>query len=771
MVQLNLRKKLIFVFMGIGLIPLSVVSFYSYFRSSKSLEEAAYTKLDAVRAAKGNEVTRYFETIRDQMLTFSESTMTIEAMREFKASFRTFREDNRISQDQVKTMADELSTYYTNDFTHEYKKQNGVEPNALAFFNQLDEDSLALQYYYIQANRNPLGSKHLLQRANDSSRYSQLHAKYHPIIKSFLEKFGYYDIFLVDPETGDIVYTVFKELDFSTSLIDGPYAQTTFGEVFRQVNDSTSKDVTILVDYKRYSPSYEAPASFIGSPIYDGKDKIGVALFQMPINRLNQIMAERSGMGETGETYLVGPEFLMRSDSFHKPDSHSVVNSFRNEKDGKVKTAASVAALEGQSGHTIDKNYAGDYVLSSYSPLEVLGLKWALIAEVHSEEAFGPIYSLRFWLLIVGILSSIAIVAIGFFMSRTIADPILKIASDLTRGLLKVEGISKQISSSSQELSDTTTKQSSAIEETVSSMEEMESMLKQTSHNADETMRLSEEGQRNARHGQDVISNMVVAMDDIQQSNSKLERIVKVIAEIREKTRIINDIVSETRLLSFNASIEAARAGVHGKGFAVVAEEVGNLAAMSGKAAEEIRTLLETSTGEVSSVVTSTQERVNVAKKISQDCERAFRETSEGLNKIVSSIQSINSATKEQETGIQQTNQAMSEMESITQQNSANSQVLAKQAADLEVGSINLKDSIIELKTIVLGGGDNTSIKRKKKNNNKLSKSDENLLSTVEHSSSNHSLAGKENSEEEEISETDEELTIERSDERWKEAS
>ncbi len=131
-----------------------------------------------------------------------------------------------------------------------------------------------------------------------------------------------------------------------------------------------------------------------------------------------------------------------------------------------------------------------------------------------------------------------------------------------------------------------------------------------------------------------MIHRLGTAMDEISQANTKLQSIVSLIEEIRNKTKVINDIVFETRLLSFNASIEAARAGVHGKGFAVVAEEVGKLASMSGKAADEIRALLETSTQEVDRAVKQTSDRVSLGKTASSECQAAFGDMYGTLEKI-----------------------------------------------------------------------------------------------------------------------------------------
>jgi methyl-accepting chemotaxis protein len=357
-----------------------------------TLRKEAFEKLTAVREVKRQAVERYFQTINDQVITFSEDRMVVDAMRQFRNSFHNYRDENNWTSDNIESMRRKLRTYYSQEFSTEYRNRNDSRsPDTERWFTRLDDDTIALQYQYIRANPHPLGSKHLLDHPGDASRYSQLHARYHPIIRSYLEKFGYYDIFLVDADSGDIVYSVFKELDYSTSLIDGPYARTNFGEAFRKANSASSKDAVILVDYARYAPSYEAPASFIASPIYDGKKKIGVAMFQMPIDRLNAIMTERAGLGKTGETYLVGADRLMRSNAFLDPKHHSVEASFKHPEKGKVETVAAKAALGGKTGAQVINDYNGNPVLSAYTPVNVGGLIWGLLAEIDVAEAFSPV--------------------------------------------------------------------------------------------------------------------------------------------------------------------------------------------------------------------------------------------------------------------------------------------------------------------------------------------------------------------------------------------
>ena len=355
------------------------------------LRQEAFEKLIAVREVKKAATERYFQQIHDQILTFSEDEMVVSGMKQFSQTFRQFRTQNNIDAEKIKTLKKELSSYYGGEFSTEYASQNnGTSPKADTLFEQLDDDSLALQYYYIRANQNPLGSKHLLDRPDDSSEYSKAHAKIHPIIRSYLEKFGYYDIFLVDCETGDIVYSVFKELDYSTSLKDGPYAKTNFGEAFRRANEAINHNEVVLVDYACYLPSYEAPASFIASPIYDGDKKVGVAMFQMPIDRLNEILSERAGLGQTGETYLVGSDHLMRSDSYLDQENHTVSASFKNPDQGAVVTDAVKAALTGETGAKVIIDYNGNPVLSAYAPVNLHGFQWAICAEIDVAEAFCP---------------------------------------------------------------------------------------------------------------------------------------------------------------------------------------------------------------------------------------------------------------------------------------------------------------------------------------------------------------------------------------------
>ncbi len=307
------------------------------------------------------------------------------------------------------------------------------------------------------------------------------------------------------------------------------------------------------------------------------------------------------------------------------------------------------------------------------------------------------------WLLVASLLTLIGInIFVQKYLSQLV-ERFVKISSNLSQEAVKLRKFASTIQESSHSFSGQVSEQASAIEETVASMEEMTSMLNQTSGQAQMSLKTSEESYQASVESQKTFNQMASSMQEIQASNRKLDQIISLIEEIKSKTKIINDIVFETRLLSFNASIEAARAGTHGKGFAVVAEEVGKLALMSGKAADEIQNLLENSTSEVRQVVLEVNEKVKSGKVVADRCEDEFEKVGHSLQKISESARMIAHAVREQETGVRQTNAAMNSIEQVVQQNSGGAEKLARQGESLLQLAENLNQAMGQLNRIVQG--------------------------------------------------------------------
>jgi methyl-accepting chemotaxis protein len=278
-----------------------------------------------------------------------------------------------------------------------------------AAWDDLEGDRTAtLHRLYIHDNPFPTAERDNLETAGDDSEYSRVHERYHFWLRSFLLHRGVYDTFLINAE-GDLVYTSFKELDYATNLLTGKWQNTDLGNAFRAARDNQFPSYVAFFDFAPYAPSYDAPASFIASPVLDDAgDFLGVLAFQLPSDRINAIMQVTAGMGETGETYIVGPDLLMRSDSRFSEQSTTLKTT--------VDTLTARLALEGKRGYQITDDYRGIPVLSAYGPLEFEKTLWAVLAEIDDAEAEQPIGRIRnravVWGTGAGLLAALAIALI-----------------------------------------------------------------------------------------------------------------------------------------------------------------------------------------------------------------------------------------------------------------------------------------------------------------------------------------------------------------------
>jgi PAS domain S-box-containing protein len=428
----------------------------------ESTEQQAFDKLTAVREMKGQQTEDYFLQIRNQITTFSESRMIIEAMREFKSDFNKIHKDMDIRGDQMKAVDGRLMAYYRKEFLPKLNI-NAVADVPMESYWPFSRSARLLQDLYIASNPNSAKNRYRLDSAEDGSAYSATHALYHPIIRSYLEKFGYYDIFLIDDLSGSIVYSVFKEADFGTSLKNGPYKDSGFANAFKEARDFTESEMVSLADFEPYRPSYNDRAAFITSPIFDGDEKIGVLAFQFPVDKINDIMTNHNGwadvgLGETGETYIVGEDMTLRNQSrFLIEDRENylqmivdigtppeIVERIANHNNSiglqAVDTPGTQAALSGQSGTALFLDYRGVPVLSSYRPLNLGDLKWVIMSEIDEAEAFVAFDELRDRMIMVASIILALTVYLSYILSLSLTRPIRfleQAAKSLTSGNLE----------------------------------------------------------------------------------------------------------------------------------------------------------------------------------------------------------------------------------------------------------------------------------------------------------------------------------------------
>jgi methyl-accepting chemotaxis protein len=325
-IRISIKLPAVIVLLSIASATATAVVAYDQARTELTSESK--NKLTALAAARKSAISDYLGSIRSDLRFMASNHTVIDGLNAFNASFKKF----------------------------------GANAGT------------ALQKLYITDNPNKTGEKEKLDFAADGSTYSQAHKKYHPWMRQFLQERGYYDVFLFDLN-GDLVYTVFKELDYATNVITGKWKDSDLGKAFRAAKSVAKPDGQSYFDFKPYAPSFGAPAAFISQPVFENGKLSGVLVFQMPIGRINDVMQLTAGMGKTGETYIIGEDHFMRSDSRFSKES-TILKT-------KISGKTADAVIAGKIGVEIVNDYRGIPVMSAFTPFEYLGTKYGVLAEIH----------------------------------------------------------------------------------------------------------------------------------------------------------------------------------------------------------------------------------------------------------------------------------------------------------------------------------------------------------------------------------------------------
>lgn len=516
----------------------------------------------------------------------------------------------------------------------------------------------------------------------EDAKVVKITAKYHDYFNQYMNDYGYYDIFFIDADNGHVMYTAARESDYGANLKVGPLRDSSLGELWK---DTVSAKRATLVDMAPYAPSNDAPAIFMGMPVFvDGKFTAVLAI-QLSDKMINNITSNRSGMGETGESYLVGPDKLMRSDSFLDPVNHSLLASFANPTKGAVDTEAASEALAGKTATKVIMDYNGNPVLSAYTLYDpskefYANFKWALLSEIDLAEVQIPVENLRNNALTIGLIFLGLIIAGALFLARMISNPLLKAVNTISEANAEVINASDQIAASSTSLAEGSSEQASSVEEVSATLEQSTALINQNSDNAREASLLAQDANDAASVGNEKVQALTVSMTNISESSEKISKIIKTIDEI----------AFQTNLLALNAAVEAARAGEHGLGFAVVAEEVKNLAGRSALAAKETAEIIESSI-----------EQVKAGNIITEQTNDAFSGILGHIKKTSDLISEISVSAKEQSEGMSQISSAMAQVDQVTQHNASTSEEAAAAAEELNAQANAMLDTVAEVGRMV----------------------------------------------------------------------
>jgi PAS domain S-box-containing protein len=443
--RLKIGTKILVVTVLISITIIGAIGIISDLSTRGAFETAAFNKLTAVREMKGQQIEEYFDTIAQQIRSLSQSKDVIKGLETFNIGIKNLSLELYLNEDRRQRLHD----FHMNAFSQQYQKSSGGAVPDIEMKKLLEIDDIAqyLQSAYLAENSQPIGQKNELLEAADDSYYSTQHRLLHPFFNQYLEKFGFYDIFLIDNEDGRIIYSVFKEIDFGTSLLTGPYQESNLARAYNAARVSTDPDFVAVVDFEPYTPSYGAPAAFMASPIIDDGRIVGVLAFQMPVDQINDIMTSQQawksvGLGLSGETYLVGADKLLRNQSrFLIEDRENYLEMIRNTGTPEetvqkinnlnnsiglqtVDTEGTRAALAGESDTRIFPDYRGIPVLSSYRPLNLQGLNWVIMSEIDEAEAFLPFDELRDRMIMLASVLLALTIYVSYFFSLNLTRPL-----------------------------------------------------------------------------------------------------------------------------------------------------------------------------------------------------------------------------------------------------------------------------------------------------------------------------------------------------------
>ncbi len=418
---------------------------WTYFQSKTLLTEATEQRLASIRSHKKMALEEYFAQVHGHLRTTADHPYTVGALRELRDAFLQVPDSALSARQAQHKLA--LVQYYDVEFRPRWLQNQPDQPERSFLPN--DPRARYFQHTYLAANPQPVGHKHLMaspEPAEDA--YDLTHGRYHPTFEKFLAQFGYYDVFLVDARTGYIVYSVFKEIDFATSLHDGPHARANIAQVYRDVLRDPAPGRVQIVDYAEYAPSYSAPALFMGCPLYEADTLAGVLIFQLPSDKINAVMTGNGqwndqGLGQTGEAYLISQDGTMRSDSRTMLTDPDVFVTMMEDNGAppaqlarmrplettillnQVRGTATTAIQQGHTGHAETTNYLGQTVLSSYEPVRILGLPWGVVAEITTDEVFAGMDTYKRVIPLLLLLLAAGAFVLGTWQSRLIAQPIV----------------------------------------------------------------------------------------------------------------------------------------------------------------------------------------------------------------------------------------------------------------------------------------------------------------------------------------------------------
>jgi GAF domain-containing protein/HAMP domain-containing protein len=435
----------------VAMVTLSVMGFFGYNEGRKLLSERSFNLLTNITKTKKKAIENYFQDIKNQIIVLADNPITLQALNEFKDGYSP-----KLSAKDLSVADSTLGRFYEQDYL-KLLEYNSLQPFK-NIFKPNNPAQIWLQYKYITQNPNPQGFRSLFKGESFNEPYDLAHQKFHPAFLKQAQKFGYTDILLIDRD-GNVVYSTAKKVDFASNFKNGPFHNNNAARLYRKLMQSRDEDPVKFEDFENYWPSTFSPACFVGIPIYDNqskgiKAKLGVLLIQLSDDKINEILTNNQqwaeeGLGVSGETALIGADFKLRNNTRRfLEDANAYVTALQGKAENTVlekikrlkttvllreyKTQASMDALAGKVGNKTNIDFLGNEVLDVYLPVDVLGVRWAMLTEMDGAEMFASTYTLANQLLIIALVLFVAVTLLGAYLAKSLSDPMRKMQKEIT---------------------------------------------------------------------------------------------------------------------------------------------------------------------------------------------------------------------------------------------------------------------------------------------------------------------------------------------------
>lgn len=732
---MNIGSKFILSIVSIATLAVAstaaVIATLSSVKTEEVLLEARQDQMISLRNVATQIVQQYFESIGDQVLSISQQQAVIDATRNFSTTSKSF--PFFVGRKDREAQRAHLANYYSQQIAGKYNQLNpsqALDGNDLV--KSMNDATLALQDQYIANNTHELESKDELLGSNDVTSYTSNHKNYHPYFRAFLQRSGLQDILLLNADTGNVVYSVKKYIDFGTSVTSGKFSQTGLAAAFNQAKKIEGAGFA-FIDYSPYLGTWGLPTAFISAPVYEKGKLTGVVVFALSSANLTKLITygynwKASGLGNTGETYLIGTNKTPRSTSrqlLETPDvfrseiqklnyNESVINKIIATKTNvaiqPIESDAIANALNGDSGVVINKNYLNKKVLTAYAPIEVMGMKWALLNEIEMDEVVSKLSEIQKFILLFALVTAVVVIVLGgiagLLITKTIVRPLQvtshslidiaegegdltsrldaqrkdelgELATGFNQFVGKIHNLVKGIQNSVGSLTstvadmnavtdsgrDAVNTQYKETEMVAAAVNQMAASAQEVANNATHAAEVAHNADAEGKHVQSVVEKAITSIEDLSQEIDQASLVISElegnVGNIVKILDVIRGIAEQTNLLALNAAIESARAGEHGRGFAVVADEVRALAKKTQDSTEEIQGMiekLEKDSGHAVTVMTSSKSNGEKSAEIARQVGVSLIKIAEAISEINDMNTQIASASSEQKQAIEEIN-------------------------------------------------------------------------------------------------------------------